>query len=174
MSWALQHPQTLPFVPPRQGTETPFISLLVPVPTKNRSSPRHWGNCLPRTTMPTGSRFSSRMAVPRIAMCAIVSEMQAEFPQITLLDNPGGLSSVGRNVALERRAAICCCSLTDIVKSTIPIIFQPLLKLLLVAVPIASAAQPLEITAQPIQRRAIAAARLFLGWDIIRLRTFTP
>ncbi len=101
MSLAHQHPQTLPFVAPRQDTAPPFISVIVPVRNEEAFIESTLRQLLAQDYR--ADRFEILVAdgCSTDRTHEIVADMQTHFPQITLLDNPGRLSSAGRNVAVE-------------------------------------------------------------------------
>ncbi len=101
MSLAHQHPQILPFVTPRQGSAPPFISVIVPVRNEEAFIESTLRQLLAQ------DYHADRFEILVADGCStdrtreIVADLQTHFPQATLLDNPGRLSSAGRNVAVE-------------------------------------------------------------------------
>src|SRR5262249_37774571 len=79
----------------------PFVSVVVPV----RNEARVLGATLQQLLRPNYSpeRFEVRVADGRATdgTRAIVCELQGSYPNLHLLDNPGRLSSGGRNVAIR-------------------------------------------------------------------------
>ncbi len=101
MSLAHQHPQTLAFVKPRQDAAPPFISVIVPVRNEEAFIESTLRQLLAQ------DYHADRFEILVADGCStdrtreIVADLQTHFPQVTLLDNPGRLSSAGRNVAVE-------------------------------------------------------------------------
>src|SRR5437660_3724488 len=98
----LAHQQsTLPFVVPREDVAVPFISVIVPVRNEEAFIEATLRQLV--TQDYDADKFEILVADGRSTdrTRAIVAALQAHFPQVTLLDNPGRLSSAGRNVAVE-------------------------------------------------------------------------
>jgi succinoglycan biosynthesis protein ExoA len=99
MNTARPHSQTA--ARPVLRLHTPFISVIVPVRNEERFIESTLRQLVTQEYDP--ERFEILVADGRSTdrTCEIVAAMQARFPQVTLLDNPGRLSSAGRNVAVE-------------------------------------------------------------------------
>jgi succinoglycan biosynthesis protein ExoA len=79
----------------------PFVSVIVPVRNEEAHIRRTLGQLLRQSYDPT--RFEILVADGRStdATAAVVAELAADASNLRLLDNPGRLSSAGRNVALR-------------------------------------------------------------------------
>ena len=99
MSAAPQHQQILTRAPER--VDVPFISVIVPVRNEEAFIESTLRQLLAQDY--ASGRFEILVADGRSTdrTRAIVGELQAKHPQVTLLDNPNRLSSAGRNVAVE-------------------------------------------------------------------------
>jgi succinoglycan biosynthesis protein ExoA len=97
-SWQ-PHPRTADRAPPR--LDTPFISVIVPVRNEEAFIESTLRQLLAQEYDP--ECFEVLVADGRSTDRTrdIVAAVQAKHPQVTLLDNPGRLSSAGRNVAVE-------------------------------------------------------------------------
>jgi succinoglycan biosynthesis protein ExoA len=99
MNTARPRPQTA--ARPILRLHTPFISVIVPVRNEERFIESTLRQLVTQEYDP--ERFEIIVADGRSTdrTREIVAALQAQFPQVTLLDNPGRLSSAGRNVAVE-------------------------------------------------------------------------
>ncbi len=95
------HSATLALFAPRQEVAVPFISVIVPVRNEEVFIEATLRQLLAQDY--DADKFEILVADGRSTDRTrdIVAALQAHYPQITLLDNPGRLSSAGRNVAIE-------------------------------------------------------------------------
>lgn len=95
------HSTSLGLFTPRQEVAVPFISVIVPVRNEEAFIESTLRQLLAQDY--DADRFEILVADGQSTdrTCDIVARMQVQYPQITLLDNPGRLSSAGRNVAIE-------------------------------------------------------------------------
>ena len=94
------YPQTLAFRAPADAA-TPFISVIVPVRNEEAFIETTLRQLLAQDY--DAERFEILVADGRSTdhTREIVAALEEHFPQVMLLDNPGCLSSAGRNVAIE-------------------------------------------------------------------------
>jgi succinoglycan biosynthesis protein ExoA len=95
------HSPSLTLFNPRQEVAAPFLSVIVPVRNEEAFIEATLRQLLAQDY--DADRFEILVADGRSTdrTREIVARLQVQHPQITLLDNPGRLSSVGRNVAIE-------------------------------------------------------------------------
>jgi len=145
---------------PRQGTPWPFISVVVPVRNEERFLRGTLEQLLTQDYSPR--RFEVLVADGRSTdgTRAIVRQLQGAHPNLRLLDNPGLLSSAGRNVAIRAAGG----DLIVIVDGHCDLENGRYLRALAEAFAESGAAcigrpQPLDVTTATPLQRAIAAAR---------------
>jgi succinoglycan biosynthesis protein ExoA len=95
------HPHTLALCLPRQDVAAPFISVIVPVRNEEAFIESTLRQLLAQDYDPDKFEILVADGCSTDHTREIVAALQVKHVQITLLDNPGRLSSCGRNVALE-------------------------------------------------------------------------
>jgi succinoglycan biosynthesis protein ExoA len=95
------HPQTLALFSPRGDAPVPFLSVIVPVRNEEAFIEATLRQLIAQDYDPDKFEILVADGGSTDRTREIVASLQGNFPQITLLDNPGRLSSAGRNVAIE-------------------------------------------------------------------------